>query len=239
MTITIVGSAITGNGATIAKASVTAGSLLTLQTAYYRTATTGLAEPVPTDSQGTWSIGSSGVPGLPSGGTDAGASIFYQANVASGTHTVTPQAASGKNLTLIEWDNATTTPLDVAANAKTDSFTGTSQVTGTTATTAQANELVLIALGLGCPVGVSDVGFTNPVSGFTTSQIISNDFSDMGTFHAYKNVTNTGTQSATFNWTDTEAGQGSGAAIATFKDVTAGGAAPRIITPITSVSMGR
>jgi hypothetical protein len=222
VSIAIVGAAVTGNGATIAKASVTAGSLLTLQTAYFRNPSTGLAEAIPTDSQGTWSTASAGVPGIASG-LDSAGSIFYQANVAAGTHTVTPQANNSKNCTLVEWSGATTTPLDGSANAATNSFSGTSQVTGTTATTAQADELSLTALGLAAAGGAADVGFTDPVSGYTTLQKQSNDLTDIAAFHAYKILVATGTQSATFNWTDTEAAQFCGAAIATFKASAAAG----------------
>mgnify|MGYP000461560725 CR=1 FL=1 len=47
--------------------------------------------------------------------------------------------------------------------------------------------------------------------------LLSDDASDVATFHAYKIVAATGTQSATFNWTDSEANQFAGANIATFK----------------------
>ena len=225
MSIAIVGAAVTGNGATIAKASVTAGSLLTLQTGFYRVGATGNPEAVPTDSQGTWSTASASAPGQNLAVTaECGASIFYQANVASGTHTVTVQTNAGKALTLAEWSGATSAPLDASANARTNAFPGTSQVTGTTATTVQADELSLIALGLQAPSGSSDVGFTDPVSGYTTLQKQS---SDLGTtpaaLHSYKILTSIGTQSATFNWTSTEVNQFCGGAIATFKATAAAG----------------
>jgi hypothetical protein len=77
--------------------------------------------------------------------------------------------------------------------------------------------LVLIAFGLGAGVGSSNVGLTDPVSGFTSLQVVQDDSSNLGTFHAYKTISSVGTQSATFNWTDTESGQISAAAIATYK----------------------
>ena len=213
----------TGNGATIALTSVASGSLLTLQDSFFRATTTGAGETVPTDTQGTWSIAQNGAPGNDTN-SDGGSGIFYQANVAAGTHTVTPQANSGHNATLAEWAGiSTTTPFDVGANARTVNSSITSQVTGTTATTAQADELVLITLGLGATVGSANVGFTDPVSGFTSLQVNPNDSSDLATFHAYKVVAATGTQSATFNWTDSETGQYCGANIATFKAAAAGG----------------
>ena len=214
----------TGNGATVALTSVAAGNLLTLHDSYFRAVSTGASESAPTDTQGTWSVAQAGVPGIEVPlGYDCGSGIFYQANVAAGTHTVTPQTTFAHNATLAEWSGiATSTPFDVGANAKTNNSSFTSQVTGTTATTAQADELVLISLGLAAPTGVADVGFTDPVTGFTTLQKVINDASDVGTFHAYKIVAATGTQSATFNWTDSEANQFAGANIATFKAAASG-----------------
>ena len=222
MSIAIVGAAVTGNGATIAKASVTAGSLLTLQTAYFRSISTLAAETVPTDSQGTWSTGAAGQPGLDSS-HDAGASIFYQANVAAGTHTVTPQANPSKQLCLTEWSGATSTPLDGTANAHTDSFSGASQVTGTTATLAQSDELVLIVNCVAAQTGITDIAYTDPVSGFTTLQKTVNDLTSVALFAAYKQAGATTAQSATFNWVDSEPNQFCAGAIATFKATAAAG----------------
>jgi hypothetical protein len=207
---------VTGNGATLTLNGVASDGLLTLQDSYFRIGSS-TAEPVPTDTQGTWSVGSSGTAALIGGGF-SGTGIFYQKKASAGVHTVTPEANQSHNATLCEWSGVNTvSPLDVSANAKTDNFSGTSQATGTTASTSQADEIVLISLGLSCSVGVADVGFTDPVPGYTTLQKVVNDLIDVGTFHAYKVIAEFGTQSATFNWTDTEANQCSGAAIATFK----------------------
>jgi hypothetical protein len=166
---------ITSGGTTITLNGVVAGNLLTLQDSYFRSSGTGLAETAPTDTQGTWSTASAGVPGV-NATFESGCGIFYQANVAAGTHTVTPQGNSNNNTTLCEWSGiSTSSPADASASSKTDSGGQTSQVTGTTGTTAQADELVLIALGLAASGGSADVGFTDPVTGFTTQQKISND----------------------------------------------------------------
>jgi hypothetical protein len=209
---------ITGNGATLTLNSVASLAHLTLKDSYFRNTGSSTAEAVPTDTQGTWLTGSSGTPGAYLALQRAGAGIFYQPAVASGTHTVTPETNGAHNATFCEWSGvATSSPLDASADAKTDSFAGTSQVTGTTGATAQDDELVLIALGLACNSGTTDVVFTDPVSGHTTLQKVVNDVSDIATFHAYKIISATGAQSATFNWTDTEIQQYCGAAIATFK----------------------
>lgn len=232
---------INGSGATIALTSVVSGALLTLQTSFYRAIGSHAGEATPTDTQGTWSVGVTSVPALFNSGTDdVGSSIFYQANVASGTHTVTPQVQTSKHRTLTEWASVlTTSPFDVAATAKIESTNHTSQATGTTGTTAQANEMVLIGLAFGALTGTTNVGFTDPVSGFTTLQTVSNSASDLATFHAWQTISATGTQSATFNWTAGEAGESTQACIATFKEVAAaGGSSIRIRFPPMYEGMG-
>jgi hypothetical protein len=213
---------VTGSGATLVLNGVAAGNLLTLQDSYFRTTQTGVGETVPTDSQGTWSAASADAPATSAGTDDTGCGVFYQANVAAGTHTVTPQANPFKNATLCEWSGlVTSNVLDVAVSAKTSQGSQTSQTTGVTGVTAQAEELVLITLGSGCGAGVADVGFTDPVTGFTTLQKASDTSASVGAFHAYKPGSFTGTQQAKFNWTDSEANQGSHAAIVTFRAVVA------------------
>ena len=120
----------TGNGATVALTSVAAGNLLTLHDSYFRAVSTGSSQGAPTDTQGTWSVAQAGVPGIEVPlGYDCGSGIFYQANVAAGTHTVTPQSTFAHNATLAEWSGvATSTPFDVGANAKTNNSSFTSQV---------------------------------------------------------------------------------------------------------------
>lgn len=207
---------ITGSGATLTLTGVAAGNALILLDSYFRHPGTGVGETAPTDTQGTWSVAAAGIPGLD--GDESGSGIFYQLNVAAGTHTVTPQANTSHNTTLIEWSGMPTSgAFDVGNNAATNASSFTSQVTGTTSSTAQADEVVFIVLGLAAAAGVTDVGFTDPVSGFTTVQKVSNDASDIATFHAYKVVSAIGTQSATFNWTDAENPQSAGANIAAFK----------------------
>lgn len=213
----------TGAGATIELTGVAAGSMLTFEWSIFQ-AFAGTQGGPPTDTNGTFVLAVAPT-GFDYGiGNGVACGIWYQANAASGTHTVTPPAtADGLNMSLVEWAGvATSTPLDVTASAQT-SDTGTSQATGTTATTAQADELVMIGLGMAAPVGNSDVGFTDPVTGFTTIHKVVDNLTDIGTFHAFKVVSSVGTQAATFNWTHSEANQGRQAVIATFKAAAAGG----------------
>ena len=222
MTIAKVQSVV-GNGATLVLNGVAAGNLLTLQSAAYANPASHAAEATPTDSQGIWSTAISPTPAT-FNSLDVNAAIFYQANVASGTHTVTPATMTAANRTLVEWSAAVASPFDVSASGTTSETAHTSRTTGTTASTAQADELSLIAHSMGALNGVADVGYTDPVTGYTTLQRISNDASDLGTFHAYKVLSSAGTQSATFNWTASESVMGSQGVIATFKAATGGGA---------------
>ena len=215
MAITVVQS-ITGAGTTIALSGVAAGNTLIMIDSYHRSAG-ATAEALPTDSNGTFAIANSDVP--PTITSDVvGVGIFYVKNTASGTHTVTPEANTIHHTTLMEVSGLdTTAPLDVNLSAKTSFSTITSQATGTTGATSTANELVVIALGLAASTGNANVVLTNPVTGFTTLQILNNDATDIAMMHAWKTISSTGTQTATFNWTDNEAGQSAHAAIATFK----------------------
>lgn len=210
---------VTGNGATLTLNGVAAGNTLFVLDGYFRTVTTGLAEAVPTDTNGTFVAAIAPLP-LIEGSSDSGGAIFYQENAASGTHTVTPQANSFHSTTLVEFSGLlTSSSIDVTKNASTANFAGTSQVTGTTSTTAQADELSLIALALTANIGNANVGLTDPVTNYLTLQLVQDDSTTVAVQHAYRILTATGTQSATFNWTDTEINQYASGMIATFKAV--------------------
>ena len=215
---------VTGTG-NLTLNGVAAGNLLVAMQSGYRGGTTTTAIAVPTDTGGTFVGGIAGVGALWFSSTFAVlVGLFYEVNAASGTHTVTFEANALDNKTLSEFSGmATASVLDVSQAALTSNSDITSQVTGTTGTTAQADELIIIALSAAAPSGTNPMGLTNPVSGFTTLQIWDNSLSGLPTFHAYKIVSATGTQSATFNWTAHEAQMGAHAAIAAFKGTAAGG----------------
>lgn len=215
MAITLVQS-ITGGGATLVLNSVVAGNALFLIDSYYRNASTGVGEAVPTDTNGTFLAASADVPSI-SLGQDVGVGIFYEANAAAGTHTVTPQANTTHNTALVEFSGMLTVGLpDVATSGK-SSGTATSQATGTTGSTAQASELSIIAFAMAAGTGSANVGLTDPVANYITLQINQNDASSVATEHSYQILSSIGTQSATFNWTVSDAAQWWHAAIATFK----------------------
>ena len=153
-------------------------------------------------------------------------SIFYIENTAATAHSVTPQnfGAGNQHRTLVEFNGlVTSSSLDVKASANTTNSNHTSQGTSTTATTGQADELVLILCTLAGSPGAADVGWTDPVSGFTTLQKAVNDSSDIAGLHSFKVIAATGTQSATHNWTDTSTSQTSIALIGTYKAAASGG----------------
>jgi hypothetical protein len=206
----------------IALSGVTAGNTLVLIVSWYRDVGTGAAFPTPTDSNGTVAVATAPTPATASAPHDLGVAIFYVTNAASGTHTFTLASLSESHATLVEFNPMALSSFDVATNAKTDaSSSGTSQVTGTTASTAQASELVVIACTYGNQSGgVSDIGWTDPVSGFTTLQKVSDSATQLPTFHAWKEVSSIGTQAATFNWTTGSSSGYMQAAIATFKTPT-------------------
>lgn len=213
-----------GNGATLVLNSVVVGNTLIYIDSYLRAVSTGLAPATPADSNGTFAVAKAGTPAFFTGAPDdVGTAIWVEQNAAAGTHTVTPEVESGHKGTLVEFSGLLTSGVfDIATDAKTSDGTQTSQVTGTTGTTTQADELVIISLCLAASGGLANVALTDPVAGFTTLQISQNDASDIAMMHAFKVISATGTQSATFNWVDTEAAQASHAAIATFKAAASG-----------------
>ena len=232
------GQKVTGSGATIVLTGVTAGNTLILQTGYYRTNTTGVAETVPTDSTGdTWLVGRADIPQAFDSGPahDLGASIFYLPNATAGTHTVTPEANTSHQQCLSEFSGLmTSASLDQSTSNKSNADTHTSLATGTTATTTQADELVVINHAIGARNGVSNITYTDPVSGFTTLYNQPNDATSVGVLQAYKVLATTGTQTATFNWVSGETFMGSQAVIATFKAAGAAANAPSVNEAVTT-----
>ena len=208
---------VTGTGSTIVLNSVASGACLVLTSSAFNSASV-TAETVPTDSAGTFLTQDRLAAALSTQGVLC--SVFYEPNAAAGTHTATPQnfGAGSQQRCFTEFAGiATVAPLDVKNSAKTENTNHTSQATGTTGTTAQARELVVIACTLAGTPGSTAVGWTDPVSGFTTLMKASNDSTDIAGFHAFQVIAAIGTQAATFNWTDASASQTSQALIGTYE----------------------
>lgn len=207
----------------IALNGVAAGNTLVLMVGWYRDTGTDAVFPTPTDSNGTVAVATSPAPADDSlNAHDGGAAIFYVTNANAGTHTFTLNSAN-LHATLVEFSSMTASSFDVAANARTQgSSSAISQVTGTTGVTAQANEIVVIACSLvATSGGTSDVGWTDPVPGYTTLQKTINISTDLPVLHAWKEINAVGTQAETFNWTTGNATGYMQAAIATFAEAAA------------------
>jgi hypothetical protein len=214
----------TGNGATITLNSVVAGALLTLNTSFYRGTSTAAVEATPTDTAGTFAVAIAPAPILFNTTEEAGASVFYIKSASSGTHTATPQANTLHSQSYTEFAGAdTTSPSDVSTSGGTSNTNHTSRTTGTTGTTAQADEVVLIGISIAAVPGVADIGFTDPVVGYTTLLKGSNSAAGIAVFHAFQVISSVGTKTATFNWTDNTSVETSQAVIATFKAAATGG----------------
>ena len=208
-----------GNGTSLVLNGVASANMLTVATSYFRFSGTG-APGTPTDTNGTFAVASADPP--LSGDFIIGTAIWDEKNCASGTHTIGGLESTHWS-TLTEWSGADTTgPFDVAKSASSNVGAHTSQATGTTNTTSQADEMVYIAFCAGATPGASPMGLTDPVSGFTTLKVIQDDQNDLGVMHAFKTINATGTQSATFNWTDNSASETTFACIATFKAASSG-----------------
>lgn len=212
--------------ATVVLNGVAAGNLLVVLDTYFRSTSTGAVDGTPTDSNGTFSVACNDTPIAAFGGFDIGVAIFYQQNTASGTHTVTPQANTDHNTTLMEFSGIVTSGAFVAGSKSSGgngNFAGTSISTGSTATAASAGDIAIIGFAAGATTGTANMGLTDPVSGFTTVYVQNNTSSGLGTMHSYRALGSGGTQSATFNWTDSETQQFVMAAIATFVASSGGG----------------
>ena len=222
---------VNGSGTTLTLNGCSAGNFLSLQSSWFNTSSSH-TEATPTDSAGTYSVGLAPAGVLFSINNTTGTGCFYMENISAGTHVTTPEAVSSRNRTMTEWSGvATASSKDVTASHNTADTNHQSENTGTTSATAQADELSLICLSLAASTGSANVGFTDPVSNYTTLQKVSNDLSDIATFHAYRVLSATGTQSATFNWTDTDPDQSSQGQIVTFKAAAGGAAAqPNYLT---------
>ena len=163
------------------------------------------------------------------GNTSNYESIGYaKVTTSSGTFTITLSMAGSTSgnyycSDAIEWSNVTAaTPVyDVTLTAV---GSGMSQNTGTTATTTQANDLVLAVLSGdgGNPMNIS----TPASAGYTSLAVQQNASAHIGFEASYKTVAATGTQSAA--WTTTVTSTWS-VGIGTFKiNAAAGGAVPRL-----------
>ena len=204
------------------------GNLLVLFVAYAQT-TNG----APPTVQGWTAAENPTATSSPGIGIFCGAAIFYR-EASKDTvvkATIIPGAGSGSasiSSCMAEFTfNESATSLDKHTNNGAD--TSTSGNTGTTATTSIAGELVVALIGIADVTGAphANSGLTDPAtSGYSTVAVNQNSNNGLAFQASYKEVSATGTQTASWTWTDSSAYQ---AVIATFIQ------APRIDTfPVTT-----
>lgn len=155
-----------------------------------------------------WSVGlaPTGFATRTGGGYFTGAAIYYKISAGGTQSGVVNSGGSGAwalNGIISEYSGYLTSGvLDVTASAGTATFS-TSGSVGPTATTAQANELV-IACFAGPQVNSSaNIALANPISGYTTIDVQQNNQNHAVGIAGYAEVTSTGTQSASETWTQT------------------------------------
>lgn len=213
---------VTGNGATLVLNGVVPGNALIYASAYYRDVSTGVAEAAPADSNGTFVASTNDSPAIVAN-RDIGASIFHEEGVAAGTHTVTPQANTIHNCSLTEFSGLLVSGMfDSADHDSSIVGSQTSQGTGTTKMTAQADELEIIALAILQNTGGNPIGLTDPVAGTTTLKIDQNTATDLGDQQSFKVLYSVGAKSESFNWTTADPTTGSFGCIATFRSTEPG-----------------
>jgi len=152
-------------------------------------------------------------------------SVGYSMPTTGGTSfTVTVSVASGTQnyfiVDAVEWSGIQASPLDKTAVNDNINGSDTSFNTGTTATTATANELVIAGVWLG--TGNASSGLTSPASSGYQSLFVNQDGAARccASEFSYKIISATGTQTA--SWMSSVAG-GWGAIIITFNGTAGGG----------------
>ena len=211
-----------GDPAAITLTGVTQGNLLTLVVPRYRSNISDTLG-TPTDSSTeTWSAASNPASAEFLPGNSMGISLWYLPNCAAGTHTVTLPSGFVTNveMTLVEWSGIDAAPLDVVATPV--SNLDTASISITSAATNFANELVIAAVVINNDT--NPAGLTDPPTGYTSLHVQQNSANDVAHEIAYKIVSATGAQSASWSWTSAGTDMVGQAILATFK-ATAGAAA--------------
>lgn len=195
---------VTGGGTTNAASSplsitgVTAGNFLTAQMTCSVVGVGGTSQAfaLPSDTAGTWGTGA-----LPSKLLPAG--IAFLNNAAAGTHALTFALASGATMssyhfTICEWSGL---PANAVLDTSNAASATTAQQLSTSITPSQTSDLVLAAIVVGGDPGVTNLGITDPPTGFTSLQVGNNDATDIGFEHCYQ-IAGTASLSPSWSWTD-------------------------------------
>ena len=203
---------------------VTAGNLLTVQASANQYSDSPSVIVAPTGYSTAAAVFNTG---QINGSSYAGAGIFYKENVTAGAQSATLDATGTAVLqgaiTLAEWSGyATSASLDASAtNFATYTAAGAETAnSGTTAAVAQASELVLGVMLYAGQGADSNLGITDPPTGYTSLAVNQADNNQPYVCYeqCYQESTSlSGAQSINWNYTSSSTSQGWAAAIATFK----------------------
>jgi len=209
---------VSGAGATLVLNNIVAGNALFMPDGYFRGVTTGLAEAVPTDTNGVFVASKADVPVLVGSIGEVGVGTYHQQNAAAGTHTVTPEGNTAHETALAEFSGMATSGIldQVVGNERRDAV-GTNLASGNTPATTQADELAISAFVWGTSgAGTNPIGIVDPIANYTTLHITQDGISGLPVHHSYRILAAIGAQSVTENWTDNEVASEK-ISIATFK----------------------
>ena len=223
-----------GLTATVSVVSATAGNHLRLNSR-----ASSNAQVITAVSGGTGNTWQSVTEKPTDGGSDNIQEMWYCENCASGTYTVTVTYTSGSATNIevfIDEFSGTATSSSLDQHTSGDVALGSSPVsTGTSGATTSANEnIYTVAMTIN---GSNARPLTTPPTGYTA------DFSGPVNTNAtqfcsaHKNVTSTGTQTASWPWTG--GGANATAILATFKDSGGGGGGTVVSRAVTSSSASR
>lgn len=216
-------------GASVTITGVTLGDTLIFNLGASGISTTQVAYTTPTDSSSdTWAAASTGASTGASNTDSVQPGIWWLRAAKAGTHTLSQSYGSAVwgNWSLVETTPMGAVDQTVRNSGNTSVTTGN---TGTSGATTQAAEFVVAVLSTNTTgAGLASTGFSDPPAGYTSLKVQNDTTAHIGGEQAYKELAATGTQSATWTWTNTgNAAETSwGAALATFSTVTS----PSVVT---------
>lgn len=215
-------SATVNSAATIAPSltGVTAGNTLALVLS-----TTSTADNTPADSASqTWSKAF-----YITVSSAATVAVYYLLSANAGTHTVTWTAGGSSfvNYTLVEIPACSA--VDVVSTGGAGSNTITT-LSSPSITTTNANDSIIAAFSADTASGFTNAGISDPPSGWTSLYAQQNTAANVGAQHAYKEVSATGAQSATWTFSADATGSSYAAAAVSFKRSAAAGVSGTVAT---------
>lgn len=181
---------------------VVAGNTLIADVTYFNSGG-GVGVPTLADSSGqTWLASTADQQPYPP--NPAGIARYYLPAANVGTHTVTftgDGAGAFLGASMIEVSGLlSVASQDASSHNGVATGATTSGNTGTTGATTQASEFLICALA-GNGAGLTNMGISDPPSGFTSLAVSQDSTDDFGFEQCYKILTTTGTQSCTWSWT--------------------------------------